>query len=55
MGDSSAKRQLEDEFRRTSPEARQQILRNAKITETTVSPEEVLAMKADLSVYHGIS
>ena len=49
-GVSPAKRQLEDEIHRTSPEARQQILRIVKITEETISPEDVLAMKANLSI-----
>ena len=49
-GASPAKRQFEDEVLRTTPEVRCQILKNAKICQETVSPEEVLAMKADLSI-----
>ncbi len=49
-GESSVNKQLEDKVGRTSPEVRQQILKNAKINENAVSPKEVLAMKADLSI-----
>ena len=49
-GEKPAKRQLTDEVHRTTPEVRHEILERAKITKETIEPEEVLAMKADLSI-----
>ncbi len=48
-GTLPAKRQLAHEVHRTTPEERQELLRKAKIT-PTVTEEEGLAMKADLSI-----
>ena len=51
-GEETAKRQLIDELRRTTPEERQDLLKKAGIV-PTITHDEGLAMKADLS-FHGI-
>ena len=48
-GTLPAKRQLEHEVSRTTPEERQELLKRANIL-PTVTHKEGLAMKADLSI-----